>query len=182
MNDEINYKANPLHGVSLKKMLTDVVDHYGFKILFAYLNINCFKKNPSIASSIKFLKKNDWAREKVENFYLYSFKNLPRASYEQFQLSPRDRIIPDGQAVGGPAELSLEDAEQLQKKRAMKATSFGRREKIRANKDERVDAGRDSDSHSSENKNPRQNEQGSLDASVSSSKEGFNPWIKSKKH
>jgi uncharacterized protein (DUF2132 family) len=121
MNDEIDYKNNPLHGVSLKTLLTEIVDHYGFEILFAYLNINCFNNNPSIDSSVKFLKKTDWAREKVEAFYLYQFKNLPRASAEQFELPPRDRIIPQDQAPGEPAELSHEDAERLREKRAKKA-------------------------------------------------------------
>ena len=106
-------------------MLTDIVEHYGFEILFAYLNINCFKTNPSIDSSIKFLKKTDWAREKVEVFYLYEFKNLPRASSEQFSLPPRDRIIPEGQTPGEPAELSLEDAERLHAKRAKKSAARG---------------------------------------------------------
>lgn len=121
MNDEIDYKNNPLHGVSLKTLLTEIVDHYGFEILFAYLNINCFNNNPSIDSSVKFLKKTDWAREKVEAFYLYQFKNLPRASAEQFELPPRDRIIPQDQTPGEPAELSHEDAERLREKRAKKA-------------------------------------------------------------
>lgn len=121
MNVEINYKNNPLHGISLKQLLTEIVDHYGFEILFAYLNINCFNNNPSIDSSVKFLKKTDWAREKVEAFYLYQFKNLPRASAEQFELPPRDRIIPPDQTPGKPAELSLEDAERLREKRAKKA-------------------------------------------------------------
>ena len=65
MTEEINYRNNPLHGLSLKAMLTEVVDFYGFEILHAYLNINCFKTNPSIDSSVKFLKKTTWAREKV---------------------------------------------------------------------------------------------------------------------
>lgn len=125
MNDEINYKQNPLHGVRLKTLLNEIVDHYGFEILFAYLNINCFKNNPSIDSSVKFLKKTDWAREKVESFYLYQFKNLPRASAEQFKLPPRDRIVPEGQIPGEPAELSLEDAERLRQKRANKAAARG---------------------------------------------------------
>ena len=124
MNTEINYKNNPLHGVGLKRMLTEIVDHYGFDILFAYLNINSFNKNPSIASSVKFLKKTDWAREKVEAFYLYEFKNLPKASSEQFSISPRDRIIPEGQSPGEPAELSLEDAEFLREKRIKKADEY----------------------------------------------------------
>ena len=100
MSNEINYKNNPLHGVGLKRLLIEIVGQYGFEILFAYLNINCFKTNPSIDSSIKFLKKTDWAREKVEVFYLYEFKNLPGASSEQFSLPPRERIIPEDQAPG----------------------------------------------------------------------------------
>ena len=109
MNDEINYKSNPLHGLGLNDMLTEVVTHYGFDILHAYLNINCFKTNPSIAGSVKFLKKTDWAREKLEVFYLYEFKNLPRVSSEQFKLPPRERIIPAGVVPKAPKELSIED-------------------------------------------------------------------------
>lgn len=116
MENEINYKNNPLHGVGLKKLLVEIVDHYGFEILFAYLNINCFKTNPSVDSSVKFLKNTDWAREKVESFYLYKFKNLPRASSEQFLLPPRDRVVPENQSPGEPAELSLEDAERRREK------------------------------------------------------------------
>ena len=124
MNDDVNYKNNPLHGLSLKNMLIEVVDHYGFEILFAYLNINCFKTNASVESSVKFLKKTDWAREKVEVFYLYEYKNFPRASSEQFKLSPRDRVVPEGQIAGEPAELNLEDAERLREKRAKKAAGY----------------------------------------------------------
>ncbi|NTV70368.1 MAG: DUF2132 domain-containing protein [Azonexaceae bacterium] len=132
MNDEINYQNNPLHGLSLKKLLTEIVDHYGFEILFAYLNINCFNKNPSIDSAIKYLKKTDWAREKVEAFYLYKFKSLPRASDEQFELPPRDRIVPPDQKPGSPAELSLEDAERLREKRAKKAARHDEEKSHRA--------------------------------------------------
>lgn len=124
MNNEINYKNNPLHGVGLKNLLVEIVDHYGFEILFAYLNVNCFKTNPSIDSSVKFLKKTDWAREKIEAFYLYEFKNLPRVSSEQFSLPPRDRVIPEGQSPGEPAELSLEDAERLREKREAKSAEW----------------------------------------------------------
>lgn len=121
MNADSIHTNNPLHGVGLKQVLTEIVNYYGFDILFAYLNINCFNKNPSIESSVKFLKKTDWAREKVEGFYLYKFKNLPRASDDQFELPPRDRIIPPDQKPGAPAELSLEDAERLREKRSRKA-------------------------------------------------------------
>lgn len=124
MNDEINYKNNPLHGLSLKNLLIVIVDHYGFEILFAYINLNCFKTNPSIASCLKFLKKTDWACEKVEAFYLYEYKNLPKASSEQFLLPPRDRIIPEDQTPAEPSELSLEDAQRLREKRAEKAAAY----------------------------------------------------------
>jgi uncharacterized protein (DUF2132 family) len=126
MTHDTDYQNNPLHGVSLKQLVTEIAEHYGFKILFAYLNINCFANNPSVESAVKFLKKTDWAREKVEAFYLYQFKSLPRASAEQFELPPRDRIVPPDQKPGRPAELSLEDAERLREKRAKKAALHDR--------------------------------------------------------
>lgn len=121
VSEEPNYKNNPLHGLSLKNLLVEIVDHYGFEILYAYLNINCFKTNPSIESSIKFLKKTQWACEKVEAFYMYQYKSLPRVSSTQFDIPPRDRIVPEGQVPGEPAELSIEDAERLSVLRAKKA-------------------------------------------------------------
>ncbi|MGB0722187.1 MAG: VF530 family DNA-binding protein [Gammaproteobacteria bacterium] len=142
MNDTINYQNNPLHGVGLKQMVTELVEHYGFEILHAYLNINCFKTKPSIASSVKFLKKTDWAREKVEAFYLYRFKSLPRASDEQFLLPPRERVIPDGDLPGAPAELSLEDAERLREKRETKAAAFEERRGKRSRQSVWADAKR----------------------------------------
>lgn len=151
METEVSYSNNPLHGVSLKKLVTEIVDYYGFNILFAYLNINCFNNNPSIDSSVKFLKKTDWAREKVEAFYLYQFKSLPRASDAQFELPPRDRVIPPNQMPGEPAELSLEDAERLRQKRAKKAAMHGSDEGRRPSTNkavsnhERTSISRDSD-------------------------------------
>ena len=121
MTSDVDYTNNPLHGVGLKTVVTELVEHYGFEILFAYLNINCFKTNPSIESSVKFLKKTTWAREKVEAFYMYKYKNLPRASAEQFELPPRERIVPEHQKPREPAELSLEDAARLREQRAKRA-------------------------------------------------------------
>ncbi len=145
VNEEINYKSNPLHGVSSKQVLTELVDHYGFEILYAYLHLNCFKTNPSIDSSLKFIKKTDWAREKVEAFYLYQYKNLPKASDEQFELSPRDRVIPEGQTPGDPAELSLEDAERLHKKRARKTASYSSAKKNGRQRDKQNSGTQDKD-------------------------------------
>ena len=121
MSKEINYKNNPLHGVGLKEVLIELESQYGYEMLFAYLNVNCFKNNPSIESSVKFLKKTDWARDKVEAFYMYEFKSLPRVSSEQFSIPPRDRIVPEGQMPGEPKELSLEDADLLRERRESKS-------------------------------------------------------------
>ncbi|MDP7591374.1 MAG: VF530 family DNA-binding protein [Litorilituus sp.] len=121
MTNNSIYENNPLHGVGLEQVVTELVEHYGFEILYAYLNLNCFKTKPSVASSVKFLKKTDWAKDKVEGFYLYQYKNLPRADSSQFELPPRDRIVPAHHQPKPPAELSFEDAEHLRQKRAKKA-------------------------------------------------------------
>ncbi len=63
-------KNNPLHGITLEKIVTSLVDYYGWVALSKQIDINCFKTNPSIKSSLKFLRKTPWAREKVETLYL----------------------------------------------------------------------------------------------------------------
>lgn len=126
MNDktikENPYLNNPLHGVGLKTVLEELVSHYGFDILYAYLNIKCFKVNPSLSASMKFLKKTDWAREKLEVFYLYQYKNLPAVSSEQFKLPARERIVPAHQKPRSPKVLSIEEGLCLQEKRAKKVS------------------------------------------------------------
>lgn len=64
---------NPLHGVKLEKIVTDLVEHYGWEELAIRININCFKSDPSVKSSLKFLRKTPWAREKVEALFLETF-------------------------------------------------------------------------------------------------------------
>ncbi len=61
---------NPLHGITLEKMLTDLVDHYGWEEMGSIINIRCFHSNPSMKSSLTFLRKTPWARSKVERLYL----------------------------------------------------------------------------------------------------------------
>jgi uncharacterized protein (DUF2132 family) len=176
MNNEIYYKNNPLHGVGLRDLLIELIDHYGFGILFAYLNINCFNTNPSLASSVKFLKKTDWARERVESFYLYQFKSLPRASAAQFSLPPRDRVIPEGQVPGEPATLSLEDAERLREKRAIKAAEHGSGagHRSRSGKDYGTQAGRHSNRREDDHDRQREDEPW---GSPNSSNDGdVDPW------
>lgn len=69
-----NQLNNPLHGVKLIDILNYLVDKYGWDGLYEKININCFKINPSINSSLKFLRKTPWARKRVENIYLISKK------------------------------------------------------------------------------------------------------------
>ena len=61
---------NPLHGVKLATVLEVLVEHYSWEELADRININCFKSNPSVKSSLKFLRKEQWARDKVEQLYL----------------------------------------------------------------------------------------------------------------
>ena len=78
MNDKINptipQPNNPLHGVKLKDILERLVADYGWKELGKKINIRCFNYEPSINSSLKFLRKTPWARDKVELLYLKSIK------------------------------------------------------------------------------------------------------------
>lgn len=61
---------NPLHGITLEKMLTDLVASYGWQNLGQQIDIRCFTHDPSIASSLKFLRRTPWARERVESLYV----------------------------------------------------------------------------------------------------------------
>jgi len=61
---------NPLHGITLEAILLKLVDHFGWDELGNQISINCFKNNPSIKSSLTFLRKTPWARAKVEKLFL----------------------------------------------------------------------------------------------------------------
>jgi uncharacterized protein (DUF2132 family) len=67
---------NPLHGVTLEAILTYLVDYYGWEALAERIPVNCFSHDPSIKSSLKFLRKTQWARDKVESLYLASIKKI----------------------------------------------------------------------------------------------------------
>jgi uncharacterized protein (DUF2132 family) len=70
-------KNNPLHGLTLESILNHLVNQYRWEGLAYKIDINCFKSNPSIKSSLTFLRKTPWARKKVEDLYLSSI-NLPK--------------------------------------------------------------------------------------------------------
>lgn len=66
---------DPLHGITLQKIVEQLVQYYGFDTLSELIKIKCFNENPSVKSSLTFLRKTDWARKKVEELYV---KTLPK--------------------------------------------------------------------------------------------------------
>ena len=72
--------GNPLHGVKLETIVTELAAHYGWEGLGQRINIRCFTSEPSVASSLKFLRKTPWAREKVESLYLFMLREIRRTS------------------------------------------------------------------------------------------------------
>jgi uncharacterized protein (DUF2132 family) len=86
MNDEHRAAApaspqrgNPLHGLTLEAILTALVAHFGWPELAQRIPVRCFTHDPSIASSLKFLRKTPWARDKVEGLYLFMLRDVRRA-------------------------------------------------------------------------------------------------------
>jgi uncharacterized protein (DUF2132 family) len=67
---------DPLHGITLKAILEKLVNHYGFDTLGELIKIKCFNENPTINSSLTFLRKTEWARKKVEELYVRSLKKF----------------------------------------------------------------------------------------------------------
>jgi uncharacterized protein (DUF2132 family) len=67
---------NPLHGITLKAIVEELAGHYGWEELATRIRINCFYNNPSVSSSLKFLRKTPWARAKVEELYIATFKKV----------------------------------------------------------------------------------------------------------
>ena len=75
----MNIKANdPLHGLTLEAIVTALADYFGWEDLGQRIEIRCFQSDPSVASSLKFLRKTPWARAKVESLYLFMLREQAR--------------------------------------------------------------------------------------------------------
>lgn len=111
-------RNNPLHGLKTEKLLTELVEYYGWKILFAATRFNCFKVNPTLEGSLKFLQKTEWARTKLEDFYLYRFTRMPKPNEEEYHLAPRERSFAHGIVPRTPMKLTIESIELSQAKSA----------------------------------------------------------------
>lgn len=80
---------NPLHGLTLERIVSDLVDYYGWSELGLRVQVRCFNQDPSISSSLKFLRKTPWAREQVEQLYVTTQHEYEQAQQRRNQLSER---------------------------------------------------------------------------------------------
>lgn len=76
-------KNNLLHGLTLETILTDLVKYVGWEKMSEKIPINCFSNNPTIKSSLSFLRKTPWARKKVEVMYEFNFKRIQKGKSEE---------------------------------------------------------------------------------------------------
>jgi len=83
---------NPLHGVTLEQMVTALAEAYGWPGLAARIPVRCFSHDPSVGSSLKFLRKTPWAREKVEGLYLFMLREKRRQESGQGQPARRHTL------------------------------------------------------------------------------------------
>ena len=75
---ENSKSKDPLHGITLQRIVEQLVAYYGFDTLGELVKIKCFTANPSVKSSLTFLRKTDWARKQVEDLYIKSEAKLPK--------------------------------------------------------------------------------------------------------
>lgn len=83
---------NPLHGIKLATILEDLVEHYGWERLATKVNINCFKSDPSVKSSLTFLRKTPWARTEVERLYLWLLQKKARQAAQRSKASSTPKL------------------------------------------------------------------------------------------
>lgn len=117
MTDPVSPKAkktpNPLYGLKLDQLLTEISDCYGWETLAEVLNIERFQFHTGLKSTMKFLRNHEWAKEKVENCYLYMFKNYPWPDDKQLMIPPRDRSAL-GEPLGLlPAEITEQTSKMI---------------------------------------------------------------------
>lgn len=169
MNEQ--YGNNPLHGLKLEALIEELVDFYGYEILGEALNFKCFQLNPSIKGSYKFLKKTQWAREKIEAFYLYKFKNLPRPDASQYDLPPRDRIVPEHQKPREPKTFTLEELKEINARKANNSGGPNRKPSAKRHSDQKAN-----------NRNKTFNKSSPKAAEHASGSDApFDPWGEAKK-
>jgi len=81
MTPDPKQARNPLHGITLEAMVTQLADYFGWDELGIRIPIRCFTHDPSVNSSLKFLRKTPWARDKVEGLYLFMLREQKRQAF-----------------------------------------------------------------------------------------------------
>jgi uncharacterized protein (DUF2132 family) len=84
MSTEQEQPRNPLHGITLERMLNELVEEFGWETMGKRIRIRCFNEDPTVKSSLTFLRKTPWARQKVEEMYLSMQRAKARAQRQQF--------------------------------------------------------------------------------------------------
>lgn len=84
---------NPLHGIKLEDIVIKLANHYSWEQLGHLIQINCFRSNPSVKSSLNFLRKNQWARDQVEALYLSTFCNQTIQKNTAKSIDPWDKLV-----------------------------------------------------------------------------------------
>jgi uncharacterized protein (DUF2132 family) len=95
---------NPLHGVTLKAVVEALVAHFGWAVLAQEVPIRCFSHDPSVTSSLKFLRQTPWARDKVESLYLFMRREQTRQAKQTKQTKQTKQAQPAQPAESKPSE------------------------------------------------------------------------------
>ena len=88
-----NNSKKPMHGVTLEKMINTLVDYYGWEKLGKRIKIKCFNNDPSVKSSLKFIRKTSWAREKVEGLYRYTVRRINEKEAKRKNREQREAML-----------------------------------------------------------------------------------------
>lgn len=99
-------QPNPLYGLKLEQLLTEVSEQYGWETLSETMNIERFQFHTGLKSTMKWLRNHEWAKDKVEDFYLYVYKNYAWPDDKQLMIPPRDRSALGEPVSESPAEIT----------------------------------------------------------------------------
>jgi len=97
---------NPLYGLKIETILTEISEQYGWETLSEVMNIERFQFHTGYKSTIKWLRNHEWAKDKVEDFYLYVYKNYAWPEDKQLMIPPRDRSSLGEPISDSPAEIT----------------------------------------------------------------------------
>lgn len=135
----MNKVQNPLYGVKLDTILTELGDHYGWLCLSEVLNIERLQFHTGLLSTMKFLRKHEWAKYKIEDFYLYEYKTFAWPDDKLLVNPPRDRALFTLSERQVPAEISAETAIRIEHASQLRSTKQHKKENAEKRQEPRYD-------------------------------------------